>query len=82
MVEESAEPSTRVDREQSSFAPQCHAGMQNVKIMQITGKKGGEIGASEDFLFFVRSGCSALVPCGFAAHSSCVITFYCDTKEK
>ena len=39
MVEESAEPSTRVDREHSSFASQCHAGMQNVKIVQITGKK-------------------------------------------
>ena len=39
MVEESAEPSTRVDCEQSSFVPQCHAGTQKVKIMQITGRK-------------------------------------------
>ena len=81
MVEESAEPSSRVDREWSSFVPQSHTGMRKVKIMQITCKKGEEIGAREDFLFFLHSG-SALIPHGFSAHSSQVIAFYRDAKEK
>ena len=81
MVEESAEPSSRVDCERSSFVPQSYTGTRKVKIMQITCKKGEEIGAREDFLLFLHSG-SALVPHGFSAHSLQVIAFYRDAKEK
>ena len=38
-----------IDREQLSFVPQRHAeGARKIKIMQITGKKGGEIGEREE----------------------------------
>ena len=41
-------PMTFLDHERSSFVPQCHAGRAKSKIMQITCKKGGEIGAREE----------------------------------
>ena len=38
-----------MDCEQLSFVPQRHTeGMRKIKITQITGKKGGEIGEGEE----------------------------------
>ena len=40
---------------------------------------GAEIGAQRA-IFFARA--SALVPCGFAAFPSCMLSIYCALKEK